>query len=381
VGPAPELGEDERRRRIDDALASAAGPAPSALARSAPLWLAASAAALAIATAAWALSSAQGERPSAPEAPAQSTVADKNPSPEDPEQPTTPRQLVAGRAVELAADAEPVEHGPWRVEPQRATTFVPAELEGTRTQLTMGAGEARFTLDPDAAHELIVRTPTRSIEVLGTVFTVEVGDAGTRVEVERVRVRVRDLEQDTYVVLGAGEHVDAGSLTRVRAVSARADVVEDASTDGPAGEAAKEQVAKVAPRRTKRPTPDAGALLAEAREARAAKNWKASARAYEALLEHHPSSGAARASQMSLGVLYLEQLGAPMRALPLFEDYLEHAPTGALRQEAHLGRVRALRTLGLAKAEAHAIDALLAEHPDVVDARRLELRRNALRDE
>ncbi len=69
----------------------------------------------------------------------------------------------------------------------------------------------------------------------------------------------------------------------------------------------------------------------------------------------------------------------PAAALKWFQRYLAGEPTGALAEEARLGRAQALRASGLRDEERAAWDELLRRHPSSVHAGAARARLAALR--
>lgn len=109
-----------------------------------------------------------------------------------------------------------------------------------------------------------------------------------------------------------------------------------------------------------------GLLLKQARELRAAGRYQEANVVYQRLLREHAASSEARVALVSLGELQLSQLGDASGALRSFEAYLRAG--GALRQEAHYGRIRALRQLGRVSEARVATDAFVRDYPNSVQA-------------
>jgi outer membrane protein assembly factor BamD (BamD/ComL family) len=116
--------------------------------------------------------------------------------------------------------------------------------------------------------------------------------------------------------------------------------------------------------------PSAGELLRRGRQLRAEGKPGAAARAYRKLRGTHPGSAEARVALVSLGQLQRTALGQPRAALRSFDSYLEQSG-GALRQEAELGRIRALRDLGHDDRARGATKRFLRRYPDSPHAQRL----------
>jgi TolA-binding protein len=126
--------------------------------------------------------------------------------------------------------------------------------------------------------------------------------------------------------------------------------------------------------------PEARELLREAQDRRASRDFPGSARAYEKLLQFHPSSDEARAALVSLGQLEVDRLGRPAAALRRFEAYLRAGSQAPLRAEALLGRARSLRALGRVAEERETLERFLAEHAGAIQSPAVERRIREIRD-
>ena len=118
-----------------------------------------------------------------------------------------------------------------------------------------------------------------------------------------------------------------------------------------------------------------GAASAEARLERAAKlratgRFAEAAAAYAALVREHRGSTLSRTALLSLAELQLSHLGQPAEALRSFEAYL--AQRGPLAQEAHYGRIRALRQLGRQEAARAETERFLRDYPGSPQAESLK---------
>ena len=109
-------------------------------------------------------------------------------------------------------------------------------------------------------------------------------------------------------------------------------------------------------------------ILRRAEQARTARRWADASRAFEDLGRRYPGTREEIVGRALYGQLLLDQLGEPGRALTMFERYLAVDPSGALAEEARLGRAQALRRLGRSREERSAWLELLREHPGSVHA-------------
>jgi TolA-binding protein len=109
-------------------------------------------------------------------------------------------------------------------------------------------------------------------------------------------------------------------------------------------------------------------ILRRAEQARTARRWADASRAFEDLGRRYPGTREEIVGRALYGQLLLDQLGAPGRALTMFERYLAADPSGALAEEARLGRAQALRQLGRLHEERSAWRELLRQHPGSVHA-------------
>jgi|GEM_PF-1667417 len=122
--------------------------------------------------------------------------------------------------------------------------------------------------------------------------------------------------------------------------------------------------------RRKRPTTvvSAGDLLAEARRQVASGQTKKALATYAKLQRQHRGSSEARAANVSIGDLELRR-GKAKAALAAFSRYLSSGG-GALAEEAHWGKIRALHKLGRKGKRDAAIEALRRAKPGSVYLKR-----------
>jgi TolA-binding protein len=115
----------------------------------------------------------------------------------------------------------------------------------------------------------------------------------------------------------------------------------------------------------------AGAAFDRANSARRSGDHRRAAELYRSLVARYPRTAEARASLVALGRMLLDD-GDAAGALGSFDQYL--ASSGALAEDAMLGRALALRHLGRAGDEARAWSALVREYPGSVHAGRARQR-------
>jgi TolA-binding protein len=116
------------------------------------------------------------------------------------------------------------------------------------------------------------------------------------------------------------------------------------------------------------PGVSASAAFADANAARRRGDHHAAADLYTELLRGHPTSAEATAARAMLGRMYLDD-GDAGRALSAFDGYLATG-AGSLREEAMVGRARALERLGRSAEEHAAWAALLERFPQTIHAER-----------
>ncbi len=247
--------------------------------------------------------------------------------------------------------------------------------------------------DNDPGYRFVVETPTVLVEALGTIFSVDVQPGGREV------VRVAE---GVVRVAGAtgGEiigHVSSGEEMVVgdpRPVSVPWSVVEQdlAVLDLPepqpddavaALEPAPLVEAPLAPKieldepDDEEPLPELAlaeaspeaeddnlALLTSLAHAhQRAGEYETACSVYRRIMDSYPDTLAARNSLVTLGQIELSALDLPAQALDRFDAYLELSPSGALLEEARIGRIRALSQLDRAAEVIISADEFAQRHP------------------
>jgi TolA-binding protein len=116
------------------------------------------------------------------------------------------------------------------------------------------------------------------------------------------------------------------------------------------------------------PGASASAVFADANAARRRGDHRAAADLYKELVGNHATSAEATAARAMLGRMYLDD-GDAGQALSAFDGYLATG-AGSLREEAMVGRARALERLGRSAEEHAAWGALLERFPQTIHAER-----------
>jgi hypothetical protein len=151
------------------------------------------------------------------------------------------------------------------------------------------------------------------------------------------------------------------------------------SLPGPAPvEAAAAVVAKAPHPPAELPPPEAAHLLRQAEQARTARQWSDAGRAFAELGRQYAGTREEVVGRALYGQLLLDHLDEPRRALTMFERYLAVDSSGALAEEARLGRAQALRRLDRSQEERGAWLELLRRHPGSVHAAAARTRLAAL---
>jgi len=120
------------------------------------------------------------------------------------------------------------------------------------------------------------------------------------------------------------------------------------------------------------PPPSATHLLAKAQKERSQKQYAQALKSYQSLFRLYPTSKEASLARVSAAQLMLSQ-GQPGPALAAFEAY-ERSGGGALAQEAHYGKIQALRALGRAEQERVEIRRFLELYPSSLQSASLRRR-------
>jgi len=263
--------------------------------------------------------------------------------------------LVAGTAI--AATALVV-----RVREQRASRVIKATpgaasarpVAQSSKDLDALPSEAAVSMPPAPSHRAVNRSHPRPLRARTLAFEAPVHRTAIGHAQEAIEPAPRPLPAPTPARTVALPHAGGEAPAAGNAPAAAAD-----SPPSPAE----------APSVTADPPAfEAPALLRRAEQARTAKRWTEASRAFVELSRRYSGTREEIVGRALYGQLLLDQLDEPRRALGMFERYLAAEPSGALAEEARLGRAQALRRLGRARDERAAWLELLREHPGSVHA-------------
>jgi transmembrane sensor len=238
-----------------------------------------------------------------------------------------------------------------RIELRAGATSALVESTTTRVHLRQDSGRARYVVTPGGPRLWSIDTPAGVVEVVGTIFVIDVDRAKVRVEVERGRVLAAGRS------LGAGESIDlvrdvpASSLPSV-AVEDLADAAETAPARAPT-------VKPVSSARADR----VGELLDAADAARASGRPADAVRPLEEIVSSHPRDPRAPLAAFTLGRIELDAVGDPVRAARAFARAIELGINDPLREDAYVRRVEAFARAGDTSARDAAAKECLARYP------------------
>lgn len=233
----------------------------------------------------------------------------------------------------------------------------PLRNDASALSLLLARGRARFEVQPGGPRTWSVESGVATVEVVGTVFTVERGDGWARVEVERGVVMVRgERVPDRAARLTRGDAITIGEReARARVEPAPPAPALDVIPEPPPRPRVVRSVEPV------EPVESVDALMARADEARrAGRNDEAVALLERAMAEDDPSAGVAA---FTLGRLELDALDRPDRAVRAFSRALSLSLPPRLREDARARIVTAHQRAGDDAAARRAAEAYLAEHP------------------
>ncbi|MDD5307287.1 MAG: FecR domain-containing protein [Deltaproteobacteria bacterium] len=283
----------------------------------------------------------------------------------------------------------------------------PVRLARDEVDVRLRSGSLAVDVSPVPARKVrfAVRTSLATVEVKGTVFSVDVGADEIHVSVVRGEVEVVPVGggQGRAVRLVAGQSlaipvwtIDAlGSPARDRVLEMISGGAADEPQTGGARLAPQPAIQDDAPlvrehadRAGDKTTAHAGSskddaqpsmpslagLLDEARACQTARDWQCAADKYTQVRDLYPGLPEGRTVLVPLAEIHLRHLDRPEAALFGFVSYLKDNPAGPLVEEALFGVCRALRSLARTDEEKRALEEFLLKHPSSVLASKARTR-------
>lgn len=262
-----------------------------------------------------------------------------------------------------------------------AVAWVDQDTPG-RVLVKLQTGVLVSSWEQQAGWRYSVATREWSLTTTAATFSVELLAASVRVvvahgalEVRHTDGRIRNLLAPASAILTDDVSVSSVSAEALEHISA---VLPGSSADSkdkalPAATAPSPEllppVKHVAP---VAPVASPAGYLERAQRLRSQGRQAEAAREYGLLLKEFPNSAEAQTALVSLAGLELSHLGRPERALGLFDRYL--ASGGRLAQEAHHGKILALRRLNRVSAERAEVLRFIKLYPQAVQTRSLKSR-------
>jgi transmembrane sensor len=256
--------------------------------------------------------------------------------------------------------------------------------------VALRTGRARFSVVPGGPRAWRVECGPVSVDVVGTIFSVERSSSAVRVQVERGRVLVSgEGVPDRVTQLSAGKSIlvpiasplgppigggvigsAASPPTAPLPVPAPAASAATGTPPAVRTPAQQDSAAGIRMHSWSEPPP-AGSAAPDAvdallRQADAAAREGAPARAVSLLqraLAEHPRDVRAPLAQFTLGRLYLDSLGDPAKAVVFFTRAIQSGIPGPLAEDAHARLVQAFARAGNRDGAARAAARYLARYP------------------
>jgi transmembrane sensor len=280
-------------------------------------------------------------------------------------EPSTVTPVATGGTVAEPTAVEPTAVEPTAVEPKAAEPLAPPEEEGSVMALADGSrlllddgaqvqmqvqtdestvlehreGRVRYEVSPDPVRSFVVQAGAYQVQVLGTVFVVEVGSERLRVEVERGTVAV--IHGKRVLELDAGEEIELPHRE-----AAESEPLED-----PPSKATK---------RSRRSTVDE--LLERADAARRSGRPRDAVELLTALVREHPRDPRAASAWFMLGRVQ-RGLGHHAQAARAFRSAWKADPSPALAEDARAEEAMSWHEAGSIDWAIRAAHAYLERYP------------------
>jgi transmembrane sensor len=255
-----------------------------------------------------------------------------------------------------------------RITLSEGARIVPMRNDGRTLTLLLARGRARFEVEPHGPRTWSIESGVATVEVVGTVFTVERGDGWARVEVEHGVVVVRgERVPDRVARLTRGESILVGERHAAQPMPTAPSEPRPSATRDPEPRPRARENASPAPVRE-----DAEALMARADAARRDGRMDDAVELLTRAMadDADPAAGVAA---FTLGRLELDVLHHADRAASAFDRALSLTLPPRLREDASARLVDArLAADQLALAE-RAADAYLRAYPEGRHVERIRL--------
>ncbi len=247
-----------------------------------------------------------------------------------------------------------------------------------RIEIDLIFGRIRSDVDSQKdGPDFSISTRKGVVVVTGTEFEVRDVNGEVVVEVYRGSVRVEERDMSPRRI-AAGEGT---SLTGEGLVFSLEETPKELKQEQARAVSTGKKAEEQASNKTKTPLPkvNAGELLRQAHDLRSKGQWTMAADAYEKIIATFPQSFEAQSSRISVGLLYLDRLRMPAKALTMFDSYLGSRSSAPLAQEAAFGKARAFRAMGNTVAEMDTLEKFLEAYPAAIQTTRIRARLESLR--
>jgi TolA-binding protein len=248
-------------------------------------------------------------------------------------------------------------------------------VEDARTELLQTQGSVRYEVVPNARRRFVVRARDVNVNVLGTVFRVDVQPLAVTVHVDRGQVEVAQL--DRRVRLDPGEGITFETNDGPSESVTPNGTVSTAGASGTAGAPSQASPGARAntPSQPRERTAETAAspltLLDQADRARAAGDLEGASRALQQLLQRYPNDRRAALAEFMLGRVESAR-GTNAEAARAFGACLAHGAAGALGEDALAEWARAQQRAGDAPGAAALAHRYLASYPAGVHRRAMQ---------
>ncbi len=288
---------------------------------------------------------------------------------------------------------------------------------GGDIRVSLRSGAVGMRVDPNRSdkRKVIVVTPQGEVRVKGTVFTVQVADDDTRVEVFRGVVEfVPSAASGEVLNVAAGQGADLRRHTlfdlsrsrteplrqalnetveeREEAAAPEPDKSLSALESGPVtsprpeesadhpddatARIATEDATRIVGTFPKAPasSPSIDALIQAAQSCLIDRDWNCASSRYQEILRRYPKSPESTAVLVSLAKIELRRLGRPKKALDHYQIYQRRAPNGPMAEEALFGIAESYRRLGDFDSEEKTLRHFVDRYPGSSQIKRAQAR-------